>query len=100
MANKQSFTPEEWTKVLESPMLAGMAVSAAEPSGLWGMLKEAFASSSALAAAKLDGGSNELIKSARASDDHACSFVRESRGDHGVFPVKGLDWRHSPNRKA
>ena len=63
MANKQSFTPEEWTKVLESPMLAGMAVSAAEPSGLWGMLKEAFASSSALAAAKLDGGSNELIKS-------------------------------------
>lgn len=62
MANKQSFAPEEWTKVLESPMLAGMAVSAAEPSGLWGMLKEAFASSSALAAAKLDNGSNELIK--------------------------------------
>jgi hypothetical protein len=63
MANKQSFTPEEWTKVLESPLLPGMAVSAAEPSGLWEMLKEAFASSSALAAAKLDGGSNELIKS-------------------------------------
>jgi hypothetical protein len=62
MANKQNFTPEEWTKVLESPMLAGMAVSAAEPSGLWGMLKEAFASSSTLAAAKLDPGSNELIK--------------------------------------
>jgi hypothetical protein len=63
MTNKQHFTPAEWAKVLESPMLAGMAVSAAEPSGLWGMLKEAFASSSALAAAKLDGGSNELIKS-------------------------------------
>ena len=27
MANKQSFTPEEWTKILESTMLAGMAVS-------------------------------------------------------------------------
>lgn len=62
MANKQSFTSEEWIKILESPMLAGMAVSAAEPSGLWGLLKEAFASSSALAAAKLDAGSNELIK--------------------------------------
>jgi hypothetical protein len=35
MATKQSFTSEEWTKILESPMLAGMAVSAAEPSGLW-----------------------------------------------------------------
>jgi hypothetical protein len=33
MANKQSFTPEEWTKILESTMLAGMAVSAADPSG-------------------------------------------------------------------
>jgi len=62
MANKQSFTPEEWTKILQSPMLAAMAVSAAEPSGLWGMLKEAVASSSALAAAKLDAGTNELIK--------------------------------------
>jgi hypothetical protein len=62
MANKQSFTPEEWTKILESVMLAGMAVSAAEPSGLWGLLKEGVASSSELAAAKLDSGSSELIK--------------------------------------
>jgi hypothetical protein len=62
MANKQNFTPEEWTKVLESMMLSGMAVSAAEPSGLWGTFKEAFASSSALAASKLDPSSSELIK--------------------------------------
>jgi len=62
MADKESFTPDEWIKILQSPMLAAMAVSAAEPSGLWGMLKEAVASSSALAAAKLDAGTNELIK--------------------------------------
>jgi hypothetical protein len=62
MANKQNFKPEEWTKILESTMLAGMAVSAAEPNGLWGALKEAFASSSALAAAKSNAGSNDLIK--------------------------------------
>lgn len=62
MANKQSFTSEEWTKILESPIVAGMAVSAAEPSGLWGALKEAFASSSALVAAKTDVSSSELIK--------------------------------------
>jgi len=58
MANKQSFTPEEWTKVLESMMLAGMAVSAAEPSGWWGTIKEAFASRSAIGS---KGQSNELI---------------------------------------
>jgi hypothetical protein len=62
MADKQSFTPEEWIKLLESPMLVCLTVSAAEPSGLWGVLKEAFASGSELASAKLDAGSNELIK--------------------------------------
>jgi hypothetical protein len=62
MATKQSFTSEEWTKILESPMLAGMAVSAAEPSGLWGALKEVIASGSALAAAKSEANSNDLIK--------------------------------------
>ncbi len=51
MANKQNFKPDEWTKILQSTMLAGMAVTAAEPSGLFGALKEAFASGSALAAA-------------------------------------------------
>jgi hypothetical protein len=82
MANKQSFTPEEWIKILESPMLAGMAVSAAEPSGLWGMLKEAFASSSALAAAKLDAGSNELIKTVVADFEtsEGQSVVQDSLG--------------------
>ena len=71
MANKQSFTPEEWTKILESPMVAGIAVSAAEPSGLWGSLKEAFASSSALASAKLDAGSNELVRAVAAAFETA-----------------------------
>ena len=43
MADKTNFTKEEWTLLLESPMIAGMAVTAADPSGLWGLLKESFA---------------------------------------------------------
>ena len=62
MANKQNFKPDEWSKILQSTMLAGIAITAAEPSGLWGALKEAFASSSALAAAKSNTSSSELIK--------------------------------------
>jgi hypothetical protein len=62
MANKASFTPDEWKQLLEAPMLASMAVTAAEPSGLWGMLKESFAAGGALARAKADAGTNELIK--------------------------------------
>ena len=64
MGNKQNFTPEEWIQVVESVMLSGIAVSAADPSGLWGTLKEGFASSSALKAAKVDANSNELILAA------------------------------------
>ena len=50
MPDKSSFTPDEWKLLLESVMMAGIAVSAAEPSGLWGLLKESFAEGSARAA--------------------------------------------------
>src|SRR5215510_10766705 len=62
MANKASFSPDEWTKVLQSVMMAGIAVTAADPSGLWGTLKESMVAGRALLEAKSDAGSNELIK--------------------------------------
>ena len=71
MATKASFTPEEWTLLLESPMMAGMAVSAAEPSGLFGMLKESFATGSALVAAKMDAAANGLVKAVAADFETA-----------------------------
>jgi len=61
VANKTNFTPDEWTKLLESPMMAGLAITAAEPSGLWGLLKESLSSGWALLEAKTSGPS-ELIK--------------------------------------
>ena len=62
MANQSSFTADEWTRLLEAPMLAGMAVSAAEPSGLFGMLKESFATGKLLVQTKGDASANELVK--------------------------------------
>jgi hypothetical protein len=62
MANKQDFTPEEWTKILQSPMLVGIAVSMADPSGLWGALKEAVAGSAEIGTANRDASANALIK--------------------------------------
>ena len=61
MADKTNFTKEEWTLLLESPMIAGMAVTAADPSGLWGLLKESFAGGSALAQAA-SANTNALVK--------------------------------------
>ncbi len=62
MANKSDFTTDEWKKLLEAPLLAGFAVSAADPSGLIGTLQEGMASAKALADAKADAGADELIK--------------------------------------
>ena len=62
MTDKSNFTTDEWKLLVESVMMAGIAVTAAEPSGLWGLLKESFASGSALVSAKMDAGANPLIK--------------------------------------
>jgi hypothetical protein len=62
MTDKSNFAPDEWKVLLESVMAAGIAVTAAEPSGLWGLLKESFAGGTVLARAKSDPGTNALIK--------------------------------------
>ena len=62
MADKSNFTPDEWKLLLESMMMASIAVTAAEPHGLWGLLKESFAGGAELAKARMDPGSNALVK--------------------------------------
>ncbi|MCB1484656.1 MAG: hypothetical protein KDJ17_07175 [Hyphomicrobiaceae bacterium] len=62
MANKQSFTAEEWNKILESVALAGVAVTAADPNGLLGTFKESFASANAVISAKKNAEASDLVK--------------------------------------
>ena len=62
MANKEIFSPEEWETIMASPMLASMAVTLADPSGIWGMIQEGMANARALVEAKSDPGANELIR--------------------------------------
>ena len=62
MADKTCFTKDEWTLLLKSPMIAGMAITAADPSGLWGLLKESFAGGAALTKVAADPSANALIK--------------------------------------
>ena len=80
MADKSSFTSEEWTQLLEAPMMAGMAVSAAEPSGLLGMLKESFATGKLLVQAKTDASTNALIKAVAADYETAEGRKAASEG--------------------
>jgi hypothetical protein len=66
MANKTTFTPQEWQQILESVMLSGMAVTAADPSGLLGVVKESMATGRSLIAAKSDPQSNDLVRAVAA----------------------------------
>ena len=62
MATKSNFTSEEWGKLLASPMVAGMAITAADPGGLWGLLKEGMAGGWALLEARQNTQANQLVK--------------------------------------
>ena len=62
MADKSAFTAEEWSRILQSVTLAGIAVTAASPSGLWGLIKESFAAGSVLAHARTDAGTCALAR--------------------------------------
>jgi hypothetical protein len=62
VATKMDFTPDEWKTLLESVMMAGIAVTAADPRGLWGSLKESVANARAIMAAKHDPEATGLIR--------------------------------------
>ena len=61
MGIRDDFAPEDWARVVGAPMLAGIAVTAAEPGGLWGAVKESSATAGAHARARAGAGGNALI---------------------------------------
>src|SRR5690349_2172117 len=78
MATKANFTHEEWSRVLAAPVITGLAITAADPSGVWGLLKEGMASGWALLNARQDASANSLVKAV--AEDFAGegrSLVRE-----------------------
>ena len=76
MANKASFTADEWNRIFGSPMVVGMAVTASDPSGLWGLMKEGMAGGWAMLEARQDPQANELVKAVAA--DVATAETRDA----------------------
>lgn len=62
MVDKSAFTPEEWQLISTSPMLAALAVSLADPSGLFGTLKEGAVGAKALLDAGRSAEGSSLAK--------------------------------------
>ena len=66
-------------------MATGIAVSAADPSGLWGTLREFYANSAALDAAKRDPHVNDLVRAVLADLDSDQGKERLQKGLHKRF---------------
>ena len=89
MSTKTDYSAEEWRLVLKAPLMAGLAVIAASPSGPLGVLREMFAVGKLVAETKTQaegqgGLSNELLRAAVADlaspDGRAQVDVAELRG--------------------
>jgi hypothetical protein len=79
MATKANFASEEWNRLVGSVMVAGMAVTASDPSGLWGMMKEGLAGGWAMLEARQSPDTNELIKAV--ANDFANADTRSAARD-------------------
>ncbi|QRM31352.1 hypothetical protein [Microvirga sp. VF16] len=87
MAGKASFTAEERARVVASPMVASMAITAADPSGLWGLLKEAMSGGWALLEVKQGSQANALVKAV--ADDIITPETRTAARDRMQAQFKG-----------
>ena len=87
MAGKANFTPEEWTRVVASPLIASMAITAADPSGLWGLLKEAMAGGRSLLDAQQSATASPLAKAV--AEDIGKSEVRTAARERMQVQFKG-----------
>ncbi len=87
MSIKDKFTEQEWQDVVQSPMLAGIAVTAADPGGLWGAVKESAGIARSLLEAKSSPDPDSLPTIISASFED--SDGRRVTQDHLKQLVKG-----------
>ena len=61
MTTKADYTDEEWTRLERGPLVAGMAITFADPGGPIEALKESLAAVKTIAETAKTGGGNELV---------------------------------------
>ncbi|MET0205691.1 MAG: hypothetical protein ABW228_00820 [Thermoleophilaceae bacterium] len=86
MTTKADFTDEEWARLERAPIVAGMAISLADPGGPIEALKESMAAVKSVAEAAKTGGDGELVH-AVAKDVTAKAQQRQN--PLGDFKPKG-----------
>lgn len=90
MTSRADFTDEEWARLGRAPLVAGMAISLADPGGPIGAAKESGAALRTLVEAARDGGFGEFVQSL--AQDVAAKAQRRENPMAGFVP----DRRHGP----
>jgi hypothetical protein len=85
MSGKTDYSADEWKICLRAPLMAGLAVIAASPSGPLGVLREMFAVGKLVSETRAQGGSNELLR-ALVSEIGA----PDARGQMDASELRGL----------
>jgi hypothetical protein len=78
MTSKQDFTDEEWTRIRRAPLVAGVAISLADPGGPIEMAKETMAT---LRSATLPPSQEELLASVALDLQAATQHKQNPLGD-------------------
>jgi hypothetical protein len=86
MTTKADFTDEEWARLERAPIVAGMAISLADPGGPIEALKESTAAVKSVAEAAETGGDGELVG---AVSKDVVAKVQQRQNPLGDFKPKG-----------
>jgi len=86
MTTKADFTDEEWARLERAPIVAGMAISLADPGGPIEAVKESLAAIKTLTEAAQSGGRSELVDAVAES---VAEKARERKSPLGDFKPRG-----------
>jgi hypothetical protein len=97
MTTKADFTDEEWARLERAPIVAGMAISLADPGGPIEAVKESVAAIRTVTEAAQSGGGGKLVDSVAASDGPRRRQTHP-RGVQAGGPRSGREG-HAPGRR-
>jgi hypothetical protein len=90
MTTKADFTDEEWVRLGRAPLVAGMAISIADPGGPIEVVKESSAAIKTVLAAAQDGTHGPFVQAVAAD---VAAKAQHKENPMGGFKPKGADAR-------
>jgi hypothetical protein len=90
MTTKADFTEEEWARLGRAPLVAGMAISIADPGGPIETLKETSAALRTVVEAAQDGSHGELVQAIAAD---VAAMAQQRHNPMAGFSAKGVGAR-------